>query len=159
MKSNKKSKIWLMPKEEFQEIISSCTSLSDVLVKMGFRPSSGSMKTMLRKRIEEDNIDDSSIIKNVNQYGLKHKTSDILVENSEYKSRYHLKNRLVKEGLLDYKCASCENDGYWNGKKLTLQLEHKNGIPNDNRLSNLEFLCPNCHSQTDTYSGKNRKVE
>ena len=49
----------------------------------------------------------------------------------------------------------CGNEGFWNGKKLVLQLEHKNGIHNDHRVENLCFLCPNCHSQTDTYSGKN----
>jgi hypothetical protein len=45
----------------------------------------------------------------------------------------------------------------WNKKKIVLQLEHKNGIHNDNRLENLEFLCANCHSQTDTYCGLNGK--
>lgn len=43
----------------------------------------------------------------------------------------------------------------WNGQPLVLQLEHKNGINNDNRLENLAFICPNCHSQTPTYAGRN----
>jgi hypothetical protein len=51
----------------------------------------------------------------------------------------------------------CGNDGKWNGEKLSLHLEHKNGVNDDNRLINLTFLCPNCHSQTKTYSGKNKK--
>lgn len=42
-------------------------------------------------------------------------------------------------------------------KKITLQLDHINGINNDNRVENLRFLCPNCHSQTSTYTGKNTK--
>ena len=43
----------------------------------------------------------------------------------------------------------------WLGNPLALQLDHINGVNNDHRLTNLRFLCPNCHSQTDTYAGKN----
>jgi hypothetical protein len=78
---------------------------------------------------------------------------DIFIKNSNY-SRQHLKERIIKEKLIEYVCDKCKNDGNWQGLKLSLQLEHKNGINNDNRLENLCFLCPNCHSQTDTYSGK-----
>ena len=67
-----------------------------------------------------------------------------------------LKERLVKEGILEYKCAEC-GISKWNNKPLSLHLDHINGINNDHRIENLRFLCPNCHSQTDTYAGKNRK--
>jgi hypothetical protein len=80
---------------------------------------------------------------------------DILVENSSYKN-VHLKKRLFKEGLLKEICYECKIT-HWNGKKLSLQLDHINGINNDNRLENLRILCPNCHSLTETYSGKNTK--
>jgi RNA polymerase subunit RPABC4/transcription elongation factor Spt4 len=43
----------------------------------------------------------------------------------------------------------------WNGKVLTLQVDHINGVNDDHRLENLRFLCPNCHSQTPTYAGSN----
>ena len=81
---------------------------------------------------------------------------EILVENSFYENINCLKKRLISNNLLEYVCAECGNTGEWNGQKLVLQLEHKNGIHNDHRLSNLEFLCPNYHSQTNTYSGKNK---
>ena len=43
----------------------------------------------------------------------------------------------------------------WNGKKLILEIDHVDGIPDNNQHQNLRFICPNCHSQTDTYKGKN----
>jgi hypothetical protein len=76
-----------------------------------------------------------------------------LVENSTY-NRTSLKARLIKNGTLKNVCSNC-GISQWNGKEISLHLEHINGINNDNRIENLCLLCPNCHSQTDTYAGKN----
>ena len=61
--------------------------------------------------------------------------------------------------MLEYKCSICGNNGVYMEKPLTLQLDHINGVNNDNRLENLRFLCPNCHSQTETFSGKKLKIK
>lgn len=87
----------------------------------------------------------------------KYSLEEILIENSSYTNRTRLKIRLLKEHLIEYKCAICGNKGEWNNQPLTLQLDHINGINNDNRIENLRFLCPNCHSQTETYSGRNKR--
>ena len=68
--------------------------------------------------------------------------------------RGHLKRRLIVEGHLQPRCAWCGIDS-WRGLALSLELDHINGNPQDNRLANLRLLCPNCHSQTETYSGRN----
>ena len=68
--------------------------------------------------------------------------------------RTHLKDRLIREGLVQPRCAWCGIDR-WRGQALSLELDHINGNPPDNRLVNLRLLCPNCHSQTETYSGRN----
>lgn len=68
-----------------------------------------------------------------------------------------LRKRLVKEGLLKNECSSCGLAPEWNGKPLSLHLEHINGEHSDNRIENLTILCPNCHSQTDTYGGKKQR--
>jgi Zn finger protein HypA/HybF involved in hydrogenase expression len=81
---------------------------------------------------------------------------DIFILNSKV-SKFKLKSELLN--FKDYKCQECNIGPEWNNKKLVLQLDHINGINNDNRLENLRFLCPNCHSQTDTFAGKNCKKE
>lgn len=78
------------------------------------------------------------------------------VEHSTFRNITHLKLRLFREGVFEEKCLRCGIDS-WMGEKLTLHLHHKNGNTTDNRLDNLEILCPNCHSVTPNYSGKNIK--
>lgn len=66
-----------------------------------------------------------------------------------------LKRALIESGI-EYKCAECPCTGEWNGRKLVLQVDHINGQYWDNRKENMRFLCPNCHSQTDTFGSKNK---
>lgn len=88
---------------------------------------------------------------------------DILVECSSYTAIAVLKRRLVEEGLLKYMCYNnaCPlftiEHPKWATRPIVLHLDHINGVRDDHRLQNLRFLCPNCHSQTDTYCGKNVK--
>lgn len=81
--------------------------------------------------------------------------SEYLVKGSKIKS-YALKQRLINSGLKLNKCECCDID-QWNGKPLNCQLHHINGDNTDNRLENLQILCPNCHSQTDSYCGMANK--
>jgi hypothetical protein len=66
-----------------------------------------------------------------------------------------IKAFLREKAILDYKCSKCGLLPLWEKQTLVLELDHKNGNPCDNRLCNLRFLCPNCHSQTPTSKGKN----
>jgi 5-methylcytosine-specific restriction endonuclease McrA len=81
--------------------------------------------------------------------------SELLVAGT-YRGRDNLKLRLIKEGVKDSRCERCGLSS-WRGLPLSMALHHVNGDRLENRLENLELLCPNCHSQTDTYSGRNNR--
>jgi hypothetical protein len=82
----------------------------------------------------------------------------VAIKNSKY-TRSTLRRRLIKHKIIPYKCNKCGNEGSWNNLPLSLQLNHKNGVDNDHRLKNIEFLCPNCHSQTPTFAGRNKQYK
>jgi len=124
----------------------------------------GSTATRLRKIVAENNIDISHWTGQLWSKGktalddprIREKsTENIFTINSDANASY-VRSLILKKNLLEYKCTKCNNDGTWNGEDLTLQLDHINGIRTDQRLENLRWLCPNCHSQTDTYTSKNR---
>ena len=85
---------------------------------------------------------------------MKHELADGLVEHSTYARTSKLKERLIRAGMLANACAVC-GISTWQGRPLSLHLDRVNGQRDDNRLTNLRLLCPNCHSQTDTYTGRN----
>lgn len=159
MTRKKTSPVWMLDKKEMQELLNNCSSFVEVLEKLGLDGHSGNHRT-LKERIKQDSLNIEEITKKrkerIGKFSIKNKQplSEILVENSKYSVK-SLKKRLVEENVLIYVCDSCKNSGDWMGKKLVLQLEHKNGNSKDNRLGNLCFLCPNCHSQTKTYAGRN----
>lgn len=79
---------------------------------------------------------------------------DVFVEKGKHSSQF-LKERIIKDSLFDHQCSECSLTSIWMGKPIVLELDHINGVGNDNRLENLRFLCPNCHSQTSTFRGRN----
>lgn len=83
------------------------------------------------------------------------KFEESFIENSPT-TRAVIRKYIIRHNLIPYVCEKCGNDGNWQGQLLTLQLDHKNGINNDHRLENLRWLCPNCHSQTETFTGRNK---
>jgi 5-methylcytosine-specific restriction endonuclease McrA len=94
--------------------------------------------------------------------GIKKKAPRIPIEDiirkgkhPQYQS-YKLKKRLIKQGIKANRCESCRLDK-WNGKALNLELHHIDGDRTNHNLNNLQLLCPNCHSQTDTFRARNRK--
>lgn len=146
--------------EQFVEAVKTSYSYAEVCKKIGISPKGGNLNTV-KTKIKKLNLDMSHFTGQRWNKGLtseihpsikKKNISEILVENSGWTS-HNLKLRLLKEGIKRYKCECCSNTE-WMGKPIPLELHHLNGVHNDNRLENLQILCPNCHAQTDNYSGK-----
>lgn len=137
-------------------------SAASALRMLGLRVAGGNYKT-LHSQIAANGLDTSHWTGQAHLRGRSHNwarkmpLSDILIVNSSYRGgSYKLKMRLIAENALKQRCALC-GITQWRGLALRLHLDHVNGKSTDNRLENLRLLCPNCHSQTDTYCGKNKR--
>ena len=144
--------------EDLREAVKTSTSIRQVLDKLNIVPAGGNYQTTNR-RIQKLDIDTSHFTGQAwnkgKVIGPKRPIEEYLKENSVVQS-FRLKNRLLLEGIKQHKCECC-GITEWNKKPAPLELDHINGNHHDNRLENLRILCPNCHAQTDTYRGKNKK--
>lgn len=154
------NKIYECTDEQFVELIKNSTNISEVLFKLGYSIKGNSWGfSQVRKRMDDLNLNPSDF-KGKSAMLEKNKESNLtaemlLKENCKH-NRNCLRRFVIKNNLIPYKCAIC-GVTEWNGKTLSLELDHINGINNDNRLENLRFLCPNCHSQTTTYGSRNQQ--
>jgi hypothetical protein len=162
MASGRFSKLWGISAEELQFIYDNSNSQTEVLQKCGLDPTSGTHRT-LKLVAEKYNIDKTIQLNNLKLFFSRHHeriaqprdvSNDFCLKSTV--GRGVLKRYIIRNNIIAYECDVCKNNGVWIDKKLVLQLEHKNGINDDNRIENLCFLCPNCHTQTATYSGKNK---
>jgi hypothetical protein len=145
--------------KNFSEVIKSSKTLSDVARLLGLEPSKGNRDT-IKKYIKEYNLDISHfeyLSGNSNNFKKKN-IDDILTNKVTYSSSNTLKKRLYKEGLKKNVCEECGQTEEWFGKKISLILDHKNGINSDNRLDNLRILCPNCNAALETHCSKNKTI-
>lgn len=148
----------LREREEYYiRLIGESESLIDVCRKAGIVPTTGNYDTL--KKVISNNGVDISHFKRIGGTATKKKElSEYLVKGVKVSS-FKLKNRLLEEGIKEYKCENPECGlSEWHGKPIPLELHHINGDNTDNRLENLQILCPNCHAFTDNYSGKNQKL-
>jgi 5-methylcytosine-specific restriction endonuclease McrA len=88
--------------------------------------------------------------------GIKKKYLPRIASIEQYATRASVRRLILKNNLIEYKCFFCGIDE-WNNKKISLHLDHIDGNRHNHVLHNLRWLCPNCHSQTETYTGKNKK--
>ena len=155
------NKIYKLSDEQFVELLKKSSTISEVLFKLGYTVKGNSWGySQVKRRMDDLNLDysifkgKSAVIKTGRLNNVK--KEDILKENCKHQ-RTVLRRYVIKNNLIPYKCAIC-GCTEWQGKTLSLELDHINGVNNDNRLENLRFLCPNCHSQTSTYGSRNQQL-
>ena len=147
-------------KELLEENIKDCYSFAELCRRLGLKPEGSNPKT-LRKKMDEFGIDYSHFTgqkwrQNTDNPIYVDKYLPKLCEHSSLSST-NVKNLLDKLKLKNIN--KCENCGLteWQDKPIICELHHINGDSTDNRIENLQILCPNCHSQTDNFRSRNRK--
>ena len=149
------------PKTVLEVTVKESISFAELLRKLGKKWSGGQQQN-IKRWIKRYELDTSHFLGQAANCGVKHKGgpekrhwSKILVYNESIDWRekvFRIRRALIESGV-DYKCNLCFCDGTWMGKQIKLQINHINGNWKDNRKENLEFLCPNCHSTTEGWSG------
>lgn len=146
-------------KEDYENAAKVSLSYAGMCRYLGISPRGGNYAT-LKKKIKEYGIDISHFTGKGWNIGLRfrpqktYKLEDVLQKDFPYNTQ-RLKSRLIESGLKEKKCECCGLES-WNGQEIPLELHHINGNRTDNRIENLQILCPNCHAQTDGYRGRNK---
>lgn len=143
--------------DQVKSAVANSSNIKEVLIQLQIAPSGGNYGT-IRRWIKKLALDTSHFIDR--RIGNKPPSilnnEEIFIIQGTY-SRSKLKARIIRDNLITYECEQCRLVE-WKGRKMSLHLDHINGIRNDNRLENLRFLCPNCHSLTETYCGKANRL-
>lgn len=150
-------------KEQYEEkvcsLVRKCKSINEICKILGHR-GTNEYYNKIKKIIEKYKLDVSHFNDDDIKRGIKEKIplKEILQENGTHYPISKLRVRLIQEGIKEHKCEQCGLTE-WQNKPIPLQLHHINGNRNDNRLENLQVLCPNCHTFTDNYCGRKLKKE
>ena len=145
--------------EDVKRAVTENKSIAGVLRQLNLRPIGGNYRTV--KRIIADNeIDTSHFTGQGWNVGLAFKPNkgisyrELFVQNSSYKCSWRLREHYKKAAGINH-CEKCGLNS-WLGQQLPLEIHHLNGNHRDNRLENLQLLCPNCHALTNNYRGRAR---
>jgi hypothetical protein len=141
----------------FASICSTSQTLAEIIRRIGLTSTSTAYRDV-KRRARREGVSLKHIPQGLGSNAGRPNPNRTPIEKILMSSnRGWIKRAIIRDNLLPYSCAVCKNPPVWNGKPLVLRLDHINGDPLDNSLSNLRFVCPNCDSQLPTFSGRNRK--
>ncbi len=155
----KKRGVYKWKIEQLWDAVKNSHSYRQVIETLGLIPAGGNY-AHIKRLIAEHGLDISHFLGRAancgpnRKGGMKYSLEDVLVQNSTYQS-HKLKNKLFDAGLKEKRCEECGWAKASEDGRIPVELDHINGDRNDNRLSNLRILCPNCHSLKSTHRGRN----
>jgi ferredoxin len=143
-------------REQLLKAVGESQTWADVLRRLGYCPTGGNRNTVKKYAakwsISADHFDPDAARRRALRRAAA-PLGEILVENSTY-SRGTLKKRLYAECLKERRCERCGQGEIWRGRRMALILDHINGVRDDNRLENLQIVCPNCAATLPTHCGR-----
>lgn len=147
--------------QAIRDAVSASRTYSEVLRRLELRPAGGNFG-QLRRYIDRYGISTAHFDPQASRVAKREgrgrlPLEEVLVVDSGY-SRGHLKERLYAEGLKARRCEACGQGEEWQGRRMSLILDHINGVPNDHRIENLRILCPNCNAVLETHCGRNARL-
>lgn len=140
----------LLSDEEFEQLVKESRSFQDLANKIGYIKTGGGTQEVLKKVVKERNLDVSHFTAQRWNKG-NH-------DYSTFKENVPKKNgKTTLDAIIELRGRKCEQCGSvsWLDQPINLEIHHKDGNHNNNSLDNLQLLCPNCHSYTENYRGKN----
>lgn len=143
--------------EDLKIVVKNSKSIREVLQNLNIVPAGGNYQT-IKNKISVNDIDTSHFCGQAWSKGKIIGPKRLLNEylsNSKPIQSWKLKRRLLKENIFERKCYKC-NQNTWMKHPIPLELHHIDGNNQNNNLTNLTLLCPNCHAMTDNYRGKNK---
>ncbi len=152
-----RSRVWTEP--VLRPVVAESSSVREVILKLGLKEAGGNHAN-IKRRIQEYGLDTSHFVGQAHQRG-KHSNNrqsadEVLVKGHKIVDVARIRRALDEIGRPRL-CVGCKNGEIWNGLPLRLQVDHVDGDRYNNLPSNLRYLCPNCHSQTDTFGVRNAK--
>lgn len=165
MKKNRSnsSKIYSVSDEEFIALFNRAETITQILETLGLSTSGGCSRTVFFKRAEELKLNIDELRKRtLEKISLMMKSAgkrravklEDVISGRISPTPGCFKRMILRNNLIEYKCGKC-GINEWHGEKLSLQMDHIDGIKTNNALENIRLLCPNCHSLTSTFAGKN----